>query len=221
MTGIEPRTISLRRSRLRAALAGSSAASPNALPTRLPSRSLWFVETRSRLTRGVLVSRNGGERWPRDLDVGGGHDIVERARPSVERVTPTLTVEEVDRLAAACDRVSRRYGDYVRLAALLGLRAGELTALQVGDVDLTMGVVTVRRAFSAGELQTPKSRRVRQVPVVGELGPILARMTSGRRSAELVLLGPLGGRLYHSNFRTKVRWPRAGQRVGLAGTAVS
>jgi hypothetical protein len=31
-------------------------------------------------------------------------------------------------LAAACDKVSRRYGDYVRLAALLGLRAGELTA---------------------------------------------------------------------------------------------
>lgn len=61
---------------------------------------------------------------------------VERARAGVERVTPTLTVMEVDRLAAECDLVSRRYGDYVRLAALLGLRAGELTALQVGDVDL-------------------------------------------------------------------------------------
>ena len=72
---------------------------------------------------------------------------VERARPGVERVTLTLTVEEVDRLAVACDRVSRRYGGYVRLAALLGLRAGEQTALQVGDVDLTIGVVTVRRAF--------------------------------------------------------------------------
>lgn len=131
---------------------------------------------------------------------------VERARAGVERVTPTLTVEEVDRLAAACDLVSRRYGDYVRLAALLGLRAGELTALQVGDVDLTTGVVTIRRAFSAGELQTPKSRRVRQVPIVGELGPILGRMTSGRRPGDPVLLGPLGGRLFHSNFRTKVRW---------------
>ena len=37
----------------------------------------------------------------------------------------------------------------------------------------------------------------------GDLGPILAAMTSGRRPAELVLLGPL----YHSNFRTKVRRP--------------
>ena len=106
---------------------------------------------------------------------------VERTRSGIERVTPTLTVEEVDRLAAACDKVSRRYGDYVRLAALLGIRAGELTALQVGDGDLTLGVVTIRRTFSAGELQTPKSRRVRQVPVVGELGPVLSRMISGRR----------------------------------------
>ncbi len=121
------------------------------------------------------------------------------------RLNVTLTVEEVDRLAAACDRVSRRYGDYVRLAGLLGLRAGELTALQVGDVDLTTGVVTIRRTFSAGKLQTPKSRRVRQVPVVGELGPILARMINGREPSQPVLLGPLGGRLYHSNFRTKVR----------------
>ena len=104
---------------------------------------------------------------------------VERARSGIERVTPTLTVEEVDRLAAACDKVSRRYRDYVRLAALLGLRAGELTALQVGDVDLTLGVVTIRRTFSAAELQTPKSRRVRQVPVVGELGRVLSRMISG------------------------------------------
>ena len=150
------------------------------------------------LPRARLPSRDRSLVWRRtsnaDVDGRGG-------RP------PGRSVYEV----------SRRYGDYVRLAALLGLRAGELTALQVGDVDLTTGVVTIRRAFSAGELQTPKSRRVRQVPVVGELGPVLSRMTSGRRPAEAVLLGPLGGRLYHSNFRTKVRWP---ELVGdLAGRA--
>ena len=132
-------------------------------------------------------------------------------------MTPTLTVKEVDRLAAECDLVSRRYGDYVRLAALLGLRAGELTALQVGDVDLATGVVTVRRAFSAGTMQTPKSRRVRQVPIVSELGSILARMTNGRRPVEPVLLGPLGGRLYHSNFRTKVHWRELVGELGWPG----
>jgi integrase len=42
----------------------------------------------------------------------------------------------------------------------------------------------------------------------------MSRMISGRRPSEAVLLGPLGGRLYHSNFRTKVRWS---ELVGLLG----
>jgi site-specific recombinase XerD len=141
---------------------------------------------------------------------------VERARASVEGVTPTLMVEEVDRLAAACDLVSRRYGDYVRLAALLGLRAGELTALQVGDVDLTTGgnhpPGILRRRVADSEVSA-----VRQVPVLAELVPILARMTTDRRPAEPVLLGPLGGRLYHSNFRMKVRWPALVGELGWPG----
>jgi hypothetical protein len=76
----------------------------------------------------------------------------------------------------------------------------------VGDVDLATSVLTIRRALSAGTLQTPKSRRVRQVPMVGEPGSILAGMTNGRGPVEPVLLGPQGGRLDHSSFRTKVHW---------------
>jgi integrase len=85
---------------------------------------------------------------------------VERPRPGVERVTPTLTVEEVDRLAAACDRVSRRYGDYVRLAALLGLRAGELTALQVGEGPADGHHARVQ-CLPSGTVRWARSRRLR------------------------------------------------------------
>lgn len=56
----------------------------------------------------------------------------------------------------------------VRLAASLGLRAGELTALRAGDVDLGQSVVTVRQAFSAGKLGPPEGGRSRQVLIVGE-----------------------------------------------------
>ena len=42
-------------------------------------------------------------------------------------------------------------------------------------------------------------------------------MTDGRRPADLVLLGPLGGRLYHSNFRTKVRWSELVDERGWPG----
>ncbi|WP_392508948.1 tyrosine-type recombinase/integrase [Naumannella halotolerans] len=139
---------------------------------------------------------------------------VDRVRAGVERGTPTLTVEDVSALAAACDRVSPRYGDYVRLAAFLGMRAGELTALQVGDIDLNLGVVTVRRAFSAGSLQTPKSRRTRQVPVTQTVRTVLEPLLLDRSKSAPVLVGPLSGRLYHSNFRTKVQWSALVSRLG-------
>jgi integrase len=42
-------------------------------------------------------------------------------------------------------------------------------------------------------------------------------MTNGRRPGDLVRLGPLGGRLYHSNFRTKVRWPELVTELGWPG----
>jgi integrase len=65
----------------------------------------------------------------------------------------------VKRLADACAAVHRVYGDHVTLAAFLGLRSGELTALTVADVDLTTGLVHVRCAHSAGVIQTTKSGR--------------------------------------------------------------
>jgi integrase len=46
------------------------------------------------------------------------------------------------------------------------LRQGELLALQWGDIDHHRGVIKVRRAFSRGKLQTPKtSHSMREVRV--------------------------------------------------------
>ena len=122
--------------------------------------------------------------------------------------------------------VSRRYGDYVRLAALLGLRAGELTALQVGDVDLTLGVVTIRRAFSAGELQTPKSRRT-PGPRRGRIGtgpvPDDQRSEAFRGSAGAVGRSAVSLELPYEGAVARVGWPTwlAGQGCwfwGVTGT---
>lgn len=142
---------------------------------------------------------------------------VERVRPGVERRTPTLSVSEVETLADECAIVNGRFGDYVRLAAFLGLRAGELMALQVGDVDLATGVVTVRRAYSAGQLQTPKSRRSRQVPVMDAVRPTLEGLVRLRKPDAPLLMGPLGGRFYHSNFRTRIQWTKLVERLGWPG----
>ena len=142
---------------------------------------------------------------------------VERPRPSVPVSVPTLTMAEVQELANACAVRHAVFGDYVRLAAFLGCRAGELTALQTGDVDLATGTVTVRRAYSAGVLQTTKSGRTRQVPIVDAVEPILVRWVPGRPRTAPLLVGPLGGRLNHANFRDSVDWVRLVQQLGWPG----
>jgi site-specific recombinase XerD len=69
--------------------------------------------------------------------------------PKVDsKVVPTLTEEELRALLAACkgrDFRDIRDTAIVRLMAESGLRAGECVGLQVGDVDINRGLVTVRR----------------------------------------------------------------------------
>lgn len=64
------------------------------------------------------------------------------------KVTASLTDDELRRLIKACggkEFRDRRDEAIVRLMAETGMRAGEVTSLVVSDVDLTRGLVTVRR----------------------------------------------------------------------------
>lgn len=77
------------------------------------------------------------------------------------------TVEQVAALAAA---VPERFTAMILLAAWCGLRYGEASALQRGDVDIKAGVVKVRRgqtrAAGATHVGAPKSAAgVRDVPI--------------------------------------------------------
>ena len=92
----------------------------------------------------------------------------------VHKVT-TLTLGE---LAALVDAMPQRYQPMTLLAAWCGLRFGELTELRRKDVDLTNGVIRVRRAVTrvAGEFVVgpPKSDAgVRDVAVPPHLVPML------------------------------------------------
>jgi site-specific recombinase XerD len=62
-------------------------------------------------------------------------------------------------------------------AAFTGLRMGELLALLWRDVDFTGQVLRVRRSYNIhGGLGTPKSGKVRSVPLVPEVARALARL---------------------------------------------
>ena len=54
-------------------------------------------------------------------------------------------------------------------AAFTGLRMGELLALRWRDVDFTGSVIRVRSSWSGGQLTTPKSGKVRSVPMAPDV----------------------------------------------------
>jgi integrase len=68
----------------------------------------------------------------------------------------------------------------IATAALSGLRQGELIALQWRDVDIDGAKITVRANVSFGERVTPKSGRVRVVPMVPALASRLLALKDDR-----------------------------------------
>jgi len=100
--------------------------------------------------------------------------------------------------------------------AFTGLRAGELIALHWRDVDFQGSVVRVRVSYSAGALTTPKSGKVRSVPMAPEVMAALDQLS--RRELftgddDLVFAGETGGFLDGSALRR--RYKAALQRAGL------
>lgn len=53
----------------------------------------------------------------------------------------------------------------VRVSAYTGLRLGQLLALRWSDIDWSGSALTVSKSFSAGHETTPKSGKVRRVPL--------------------------------------------------------
>jgi len=127
--------------------------------------------------------------------------------PRIERTEMRfLTVDEVKRLAAACDG----YETLVWAAALTGLRWAELVGLRWSNVNLETRTITVAetvvevdgRLITKGP-KTPASRRQVVAPV-----SLIDMLEPGH--------GSVFGRLHGSNFRKRV-WEPATREVGLEG----
>jgi integrase len=127
-----------------------------------------------------------------------------------------LEWDEVEELAA---NTVAPYGNLVQLAALTGLRQGELFALRDRDLDLDAMTIRVEHGAYRGELVPVKTRASRRrVDLSSTAARVLRRQLLARKPNELGLLFPSPGGhvLNDDNFRHRVFRP-AVRRTKLAG----
>jgi integrase len=128
-----------------------------------------------------------------------------------------LTAAEVAKLAELCDMATgedsraAKQGDVVLILAYTGLRFGELTGLNVEDVDLQARRIRVRRSITqclVASLEGPPKSRAgrRSVPIPERLVPILKRRIEGRMAGQPAIMSPKGSRLGIENWKRAVGW---------------
>ena len=140
---------------------------------------------------------------------------VERPRYRVSDDLDAFSPEEVHALARAA--TSAQDAAMFTTAAFTGLRMGELLALQWRDVDFVGESIRVRRSYNVhGGVGSPKSGKVRSVPMVPDVARSLAAL-SGREhfvgEEDLVFAGEAGG--YQDATALRARYKTALARAGL------
>ena len=101
-------------------------------------------------------------------------------------------------------------------AAFTGLRRGELLALRWRDVDFVGQAIRVRGSYAGGQVTSPKSGKVRSVPMAPDVATALAGLGQRERwtgDDDLVFVGTVGGHVDGSALRR--RYVDTLQRAGL------
>jgi integrase len=129
---------------------------------------------------------------------------VERHRQRASGDIDVFSPEEVMALVRAAG--SEQDATIFLTAAFTGLRRGELLALHWRDVDFAGSAIRVRASYAAGQLTTPKSGKVRSVPMAPDVSEALARL--GQRldwvgDDDLVFPGEAGSYLDGSALRRR------------------
>jgi integrase len=142
--------------------------------------------------------------------------VAEVEKPPVKRSgdIEVFSPEEVLALVRAAE--SEQDAAIFLTAAFTGLRRGELLALRWRDVDFAGSVIRVRASYAQGHLTTPKSGKVRSVPMAPDVATALAKL--GQRELftgddDLVFIGQAGSYVDGSALRR--RYAAALDRAGL------
>ena len=139
---------------------------------------------------------------------------VERPHHRARHHLDVFSPEDIAALVAAAE--SDQDGALFLTAAFTGLRQGELIALRWREVDFGVQRIRVLRSFSGGQLTSPKSGKVRSVPLAREVAAALRRLRDRELFVDvddLVFPGVTGEWLDPSALRR--RYQRAIERAGL------
>jgi integrase len=132
---------------------------------------------------------------------------VERPRYRISDDLDAFSPEEVHALVRAAG--SEQDAAMFMTAAFTGLRLGELLALQWRDAHFAGEVIRVRHSYNAhGGLGTPKSGKVRSVPMVPDVARALAGLVDRADFTEeedLVFAGEFGAFLDASALRERYK----------------
>lgn len=142
-------------------------------------------------------------------------NVLDKPKLSTKEVIP-LEPEQCRRLFDACQK--HRLGDAIVLAAMTGLRKGELFALDWNAVNLSEGVLVVRRTLQelrGLKLKEPKTKAAKRVVSLGSeaVEALRNRMAKaieeGFELKEVPIVFPniRGGYLRGSNFDRNVWYP--------------
>lgn len=153
----------------------------------------WIADQLEEFAAGTVISRQVAIRryswWLAEEEGALEADVLVGMKPPAadEPVIEPLTVEQLGALVAACTGRGRtlrarpfrdvRDEAIVRLVAETGMRAGELVALGVGDVDTDAGIAIIRRG------KMGKGRRVAFGPATSLALDRYTRKREGHRLA--------------------------------------
>jgi integrase len=136
----------------------------------------------------------------------------------------SLTGEEA-RLLEACREHVPAWYPFVLTFLRLGVRAGEVCALQWGDFDLEARTVLVRRNYVDSEMVTPKNGSGRRLDVSRQLADTLKSLLVERKRLILkqgwremppwVFINRKGNPVDPDNFRSR-DWAKLLSRAGMA-----
>lgn len=148
------------------------------------------------------LSRNTMRNLVNTLRSVTGKDFEDVKYPSQVQITddeePCFAPEQMAKIIVAARNAQMRA--FFATAAGTGMRSGELCGLRMQDVDLSKGIISIRRSAWEGKEQTPKTRSaVRKIGIDASLVRIL-REHIGQREVGYVFQARNGQPLRESNI---------------------